>query len=77
VEDFNNMERQTVANTRMTLSDEIEHYRKNIEIMKTSINEHQSQCDKLNHQINNLSTNFNMYETKRKGMWDLIFSIAE
>jgi hypothetical protein len=72
VDDFNGTERQTMP--AMSLSDEIEYYKQNIEVMKTSINEYQGQIDKLNNQIerqsnqfSNLTSNKNMLDLKRKG----------
>jgi hypothetical protein len=48
--------------------EELEEYKKNLEAIKASIQDYQNQNDKLNHQLNNLSTNTSIYDIKSSGI---------
>jgi hypothetical protein len=51
----------------LPIKDELEEYKKKLETIKASIQDYQSQNDKLNHQLNNLSTNTSIYDIKSNG----------
>jgi cell division protein FtsL len=56
----------------MPAKDELDEYKKKLETIKASIQDYQNQNDKLNHQLNNLSTNTSIYDIKSNGILLLI-----
>jgi predicted nucleic acid-binding Zn-ribbon protein len=52
----------------LPIKEELEEYKKKLEAIKSSIQDYQTQNDKLNHQLNNLTTNTSIYDIKSNGI---------
>ena len=58
----------TLARKSLSVYEELEDTKRNLESVKSSIHDYQSQIDKLNHQLNNLTTNTSIYDIKSNGV---------
>lgn len=61
----------------LPIKDELEEYKNKLKTIKVSIQDYQNQNDKLNHQLNNLSTNTSIYDIKSNGKGLFIFSFKK